>query len=91
MARTRHDNAATTTLTPQVIVERAIAMADAEGLEAVTIRKLASELGVTPMALYWHFRGINTKWKRAVDPVSRETLIPDTDLAAAVEKLAPQN
>ena len=30
-------------------------LADAEGLDAVTIRRLAQELGVTPMALYWHF------------------------------------
>ena len=29
--------------------------ADADGLEAVTIRRLAQDLGVTPMALYWHF------------------------------------
>ena len=38
------------------MVERGLALADAEGLEAVTIRRLAAELGVTPMALYWHFR-----------------------------------
>jgi len=38
------------------VVDRALALADAAGLEALTIRKLASELGVTPMALYWHFR-----------------------------------
>jgi len=44
------------TLTPQTVVEGALALADAEGLEAVTIRRLAKELGVTPMALYWHFR-----------------------------------
>ncbi|NDU71842.1 TetR family transcriptional regulator [Actinomadura sp. DSM 109109] len=31
-------------------------LADAEGLDAVTIRRLAQELGVTPMALYWHFK-----------------------------------
>jgi AcrR family transcriptional regulator len=37
------------------VVEGALALADAEGLEAVTIRRLAKELGVTPMALYWHF------------------------------------
>ena len=30
-------------------------LADAVGLDALTIRKLAQELGVTPMALYWHF------------------------------------
>jgi TetR/AcrR family tetracycline transcriptional repressor len=44
------------TLTPQTVVEGALAVADSEGLEAVTIRRLAKELGVTPMALYWHFR-----------------------------------
>jgi TetR/AcrR family transcriptional regulator, tetracycline repressor protein len=38
-----------------VIVACAIALADAEGLDAVTIRRLAQEQGVTPMAMYWHF------------------------------------
>jgi TetR/AcrR family transcriptional regulator, tetracycline repressor protein len=33
----------------------AITPADREGLEAVTIRRLAQEQGVTPMAMYWHF------------------------------------
>jgi AcrR family transcriptional regulator len=37
------------------VVEGALALADAEGLEAVTIRRLAKRLSVTPMALYWHF------------------------------------
>jgi AcrR family transcriptional regulator len=37
------------------VVEGALALADAEGLGAVTIRRLAKRLGVTPMALYWHF------------------------------------
>ncbi len=39
-----------------MLVEAALALAEAEGLEAVTIRRLTKELGVTPMALYWHFR-----------------------------------
>lgn len=43
-------------LTPQTIVERALSLADSEGLGVVTIRRLAEDLGVTPMALYWHFR-----------------------------------
>ena len=45
-----------TTLTPRAVVEGALSLADSEGLRAVTIRRLAGELGVTPMALYWHFR-----------------------------------
>ena len=43
-------------LSKATVVERALKLADADGLEALTIRKLAQELGVTPMALYWHFR-----------------------------------
>ena len=38
------------------MVNRALQLADADGLDALTIRKLAQVLGVTPMALYWHFR-----------------------------------
>ncbi len=43
-------------LSPNAVIDAALALADAEGLEAVSIRKLARNLGVTPMALYWHFR-----------------------------------
>jgi TetR/AcrR family transcriptional regulator, tetracycline repressor protein len=43
-------------LSKAAVVGRAITLADAEGLDALTIRRLAQELGVTPMALYWHFR-----------------------------------
>jgi len=43
-------------LSRATVVERALAIGDEDGLEAVTIRRLAAELGVTPMALYWHFR-----------------------------------
>src|SRR4051812_14356722 len=36
------------------IVERALTVMDGEGPDAVTIRRIAQEFGVTPMALYWH-------------------------------------
>lgn len=42
-------------LTPRAVVQAALRLADSEGIQAVTIRRLASDLGVTPMALYWHF------------------------------------
>jgi TetR/AcrR family tetracycline transcriptional repressor len=45
-----------TRLSKRAVVERALKLADADGLDALTIRKLAQDLGVTPMALYWHFR-----------------------------------
>jgi TetR/AcrR family transcriptional regulator, tetracycline repressor protein len=43
-------------LSKTAVIERALQLADADGLDALTIRKLATTLGVTPMALYWHFR-----------------------------------
>lgn len=43
-------------LTRQEIVRSALALADSEGLEAVTVRRIAADHGVTHMALYWHFR-----------------------------------
>jgi TetR/AcrR family transcriptional regulator, tetracycline repressor protein len=47
---------ATEKLTRTAVIERAMKLADVEGVEAVTIRRLAQELGVTAMALYWHFK-----------------------------------
>lgn len=41
-------------LSRDAVVRTALGLADAEGLEAVSIRRVAAELGVTPMALYWH-------------------------------------
>jgi TetR/AcrR family transcriptional regulator, tetracycline repressor protein len=43
-------------LSKRAVVDRALKLADADGLDGLTIRKLAQDLGVTPMALYWHFR-----------------------------------
>jgi TetR/AcrR family tetracycline transcriptional repressor len=43
-------------LTRGAVVARALQIGTAEGLEAVSLRRLAQELGVTPMALYRHVR-----------------------------------
>lgn len=43
-------------LSRDTIVAGAIALADAEGLDVVTIRRIANDHEVTPMALYWHFK-----------------------------------
>jgi AcrR family transcriptional regulator len=36
------------------IVTAALRIVDAEGLDALSLRRLADDLGVTPMSLYWH-------------------------------------
>jgi TetR/AcrR family transcriptional regulator, tetracycline repressor protein len=43
-------------LTRGAIVRRAVKIGESEGLEAVSLRRLASEFRVTPMALYRHVR-----------------------------------
>ncbi|HEX4442738.1 MAG TPA: TetR/AcrR family transcriptional regulator C-terminal domain-containing protein [Galbitalea sp.] len=42
-------------LSRDTITSGALELADREGLDAVTIRRLATDNSVTPMALYWHF------------------------------------
>jgi AcrR family transcriptional regulator len=44
-------------LTRDRVVERALALADEEGIDAITMRRLGSLLGVEGMALYTHVRG----------------------------------
>ncbi len=39
-------------LSRQAVLETALALGNSEGLDALTVRRLARELGVTPMALY---------------------------------------
>jgi TetR/AcrR family transcriptional regulator, tetracycline repressor protein len=77
MATTKTPEAERTRLTKQVVVERALALGDAEGMEAITIRRLATELGVTPMALYWHFRNKEELLAGLGDQIWREL---DTDV-----------
>ncbi len=38
----------------QRIVDTALGIIDADGIAGLTFRRLADELGVTPMSLYWH-------------------------------------
>ena len=55
-AKTAAEDPGRPRLTKSAVVGRALELADRDGADALTIRRLATELGVTPMALYWHFR-----------------------------------
>jgi TetR/AcrR family transcriptional regulator, tetracycline repressor protein len=68
-------------LSKHAVVSRALTLADTEGLNALTIRRLAAELGVTPMALYWHFRSKEELLKGLSDQVWSEIDV-DVDAAA---------
>ncbi|MET2717663.1 MULTISPECIES: TetR/AcrR family transcriptional regulator [Streptomyces] len=66
-----------TTLTPQRIARTAVAIADTEGLDAVTMRRLATELGVAPMAAYRYVNGKDELLELMVDFVYGEVELPD--------------
>jgi TetR/AcrR family transcriptional regulator, tetracycline repressor protein len=59
-------------LTREAIVRRALEIGDGEGLEAVSLRRLASDLGVTPMALYRHVRDKNDLYNAMLEEVLAE-------------------
>ncbi|MFI6091691.1 TetR/AcrR family transcriptional regulator [Streptomyces sp. NPDC051218] len=55
----------------------AVEVADAEGLAAVTMRRLATELGVAPMAAYRHVSGKDDLWALMAERVAAEHRIPE--------------
>lgn len=66
-------------LTKHTIVARALQLGDAEGLEAVSVRRLATDLGVTPMALYRHFKD-----KQDLINAMYETVVADVDIKLGI-------
>lgn len=76
---TRPAPARRTALTREAIVAAAVRLADAEGLGAVTVRRLAVELDARPMSIYSYAR-IESKeelFDLMVDEVCAEMLIAD--------------
>jgi AcrR family transcriptional regulator len=67
-------------LTRERVIEAATAMADDIGVDALTIRKLATELDVTPMAIYHHVPNKESIIDGMVDLVFSEIELPPTDL-----------
>ncbi|GAB3239617.1 TetR/AcrR family transcriptional regulator [Kineosporia babensis] len=59
-------------LTPKLITDAAIGVADAEGLDAITLRRVAQELGVSAMALYPYIAGRPELIELMLDAVTSE-------------------
>jgi AcrR family transcriptional regulator len=59
------------------ILATAIRVADEEGLEAVSIRRIAAELDGRPMSFYEHFAGKEQLLWRMADEVGAEALVED--------------
>jgi AcrR family transcriptional regulator len=59
-------------LTPRLITDAAIKVADAEGLDAITLRRVADELGVSAMTLYPYIAGRPELIELMLDAVAQE-------------------
>ena len=62
------------------IVAAGVAIADADGLAALSMRKVASRLGVGPMSLYTYVPGRSELVELMIDHVYGEHAIPDPEL-----------
>lgn len=60
-------------------VRAAVAIADAGGIDALSMRKLARELGIEPMSLYYHVKGKEDLLDGMVGAVVREITLPAED------------
>jgi len=75
-------------LSPERVLDAAEALLDAEGVDAVTIRRVAETLGVSPMALYRHVRDKDDLLAALIDRLARRlTRPPAADAAAPRERL----
>jgi AcrR family transcriptional regulator len=63
-------------LSKERVVDAAVALADADGLDSVSMRTLADRLGVVPMALYKHVRNKDELMDAMVDAVIRGIVAP---------------
>jgi AcrR family transcriptional regulator len=68
-------------LSRERILRTAVALADRGGVESASIRKIAQELGVVPMALYKHVSGKDELLDGMVDVVVGEIDPPASDVA----------
>jgi AcrR family transcriptional regulator len=76
---TRKSSAQSANLTKDRVIIAAIKLADAGGIEAMSMRKLGRELGVEAMAIYHHFVDKNQLIESMIDYVHEEIDLP-TDL-----------
>jgi AcrR family transcriptional regulator len=77
-----------TPLSRERVLEAAVALADRDGADGLSMRRLAAELGVVPMALYKHVANKDEMFDGMIDIVVGEIDPPrtDTDWKTAVRE-----
>jgi AcrR family transcriptional regulator len=80
-------------LSRDAIVDAALAILDADGFDALTIRRLSQELGTGSASLYWHIAGKDELCELVYDRIMGEIELPEPDPArweAQLKELARQ-
>ncbi|SER26369.1 transcriptional regulator, TetR family [Lentzea xinjiangensis] len=67
-------------LSREAIVRKALQVLDEHGLQKLSMRKLAAELGAAPMSLYWHVPTKDALMELCLDEVFGELEPPDPDV-----------
>jgi AcrR family transcriptional regulator len=66
-------------LNKETLISTALDLVDAEGLDALTTRRLAQHHGVTPMALYRHFRDKEEILDAVAERLLAQIVLPEPD------------
>ncbi len=66
-------------LTRERIVEAALSLVDEEGIEGLSMRRLAKELGVDPMAIYHHLPNKRALLSALIEEVFSEMRVPEPE------------
>ena len=75
-------------LSPEKVIQAAIALADAEGLSALSMRRVAEAVGVSPMSLYTYVPSKAELVDMMFDRVLGDTADPGTEVVTWREKMA---
>jgi AcrR family transcriptional regulator len=74
-------------LTRAAIVDAAMRVVDREGAAALSMRRVAEELGTGPASLYWHVTNKDALIDLIIDHVAAEVPLPEPDQAHWQEQL----
>lgn len=74
-------------LTREAIVEAALRVLDAEGMEGLSMRRVGEELGTGAASLYWHVRNKDELLQLIYERVTQEVVLPEPDPTRWKEQL----
>jgi AcrR family transcriptional regulator len=66
-------------ITPEAIVDTALRVLDAEGLDGLSMRRIADELGTGAASLYWHVGSKDGLLDLVLDRIIGEQRVPDPE------------